>query len=82
MTGIMLNSVDQSRRSTANSLATLGYNLFGFLPAPFIYGTVSTLGSNEAYSSRWALGCIMSATIVTTILLIFGYKEYMKNLST
>ena len=59
MTGIMLNSVDQARRSTANSLATLGYNLFGFLPAPFIYGTVSTLGSNEAYSSRWALGCIM-----------------------
>lgn len=44
MTGVMLNSVDESLKTTANSLATLGYNLFGFLPAPCIYGYVSTLG--------------------------------------
>ena len=43
MTGVMLNSVDESLKTTANSLATLGYNLFGFLPAPCIYGYVSTL---------------------------------------
>jgi len=46
ITGIMLNSVDTARKTTANSIATLSYNLFGFLPAPCIYGYVSTLGSN------------------------------------
>lgn len=41
MTGIMLNAVAERRRTTANGVATLGYNLFGYLPAPFIYGWVS-----------------------------------------
>jgi MFS family permease len=42
LTGIMLNSIPQKHKTTANSLATLGYNLFGYLPAPFIYGYVSS----------------------------------------
>ena len=43
MTGIMLNSVEVERRTTANSLATLSYNLLGYLPAPFIYGLFSDI---------------------------------------
>lgn len=75
MTGTMLNSVEESRRTTANSIATLGYNLFGFLPAPFIYGYVSTLGSNEMMASRWAVGCITWASIFTVLFVAFGYKK-------
>ena len=40
----MLNSVAESRRTTANSIATLIYNLCGYLPAPFIYGAVAEIG--------------------------------------
>lgn len=43
MTGMMLNSIkDEGLRTTANSLAILSYNLFGYLPAPFIYGFVAS----------------------------------------
>jgi len=44
ITGMMLNSVDIKVRATANAVAVLGYNMLGNLPAPFIYGYVSTLG--------------------------------------
>ena len=78
MTGIMLNSVKQNQRTTANSVATLCYNLFGFLPAPFIYGFVSTLGDNVKRSNRYALACIMFTSIITGLFLILGYLEQLK----
>ena len=37
-TGIMLNLVPQTMRTNANSIANLCYNLFGYVPAPYIYG--------------------------------------------
>lgn len=42
MTGIMIKSVAESHRTTANSLAQISYNLFGYLPAPFLYGYISS----------------------------------------
>ena len=44
VTGMMLNSVELEHRATANALAVLSYNLLGYLPAPFIYGAISTIG--------------------------------------
>lgn len=78
LTGIMLNSVNEERRTTANSVATLWYNLFGYLPAPFVYGFVSTLGTDEIHSSRWAMGCLMYASVITFILLLLGYFKHKK----
>jgi hypothetical protein len=43
ITGIMLNSVPENMRPQANSLAVLAYNLLGYLPAPFLYGFISTI---------------------------------------
>jgi len=45
MTGIMIVSVPDYQRTTANSIATLSYNLLGYLPAPFLYGLVSEIRS-------------------------------------
>lgn len=39
-TGIMLSTVEAELRPKANSIANLCYNLFGWLPAPFMYGTI------------------------------------------
>ena len=39
-TGIMLNLVPQTMRTSANSLANFSYNLFGYVPAPYLYGVV------------------------------------------
>jgi len=43
-TGLMLNTVDITKKTTANSLANLSYNMFGTLPAPFIYGAIYDFG--------------------------------------
>ena len=40
-TGIMISSVGIFQRSQANSIANLLYNLFGYLPAPVLYGAIS-----------------------------------------
>ena len=47
VTGIMINSVNQHHKSTANSIANLCYNLIGYLPAPSIYGLVSWLTDDD-----------------------------------
>jgi len=40
LVGYMLNTVPKSLQTEANSVANLFYNLFGFFPAPSIYGVV------------------------------------------
>jgi len=44
ITGMMLNSVHEDNRATANAIAVLLYNICGYLPAPYLYGKISTLG--------------------------------------
>ena len=60
LTGIMLNSIPERLKTTANSIATLSYNLFGFLPAPFIYGLISSSGPDIQYWGRAAMGSIIA----------------------
>ena len=40
MIGIMLTSVKQHQRGSANSIAQLSNNMLGFMPAPAIYGAL------------------------------------------
>lgn len=42
VTGIMINSVPDSQKASANSIANLCYNLIGYLPAPVVYGFIAT----------------------------------------
>lgn len=74
MTGIMIKSVAESHRITASSLAQIGYNLFGYLPAPFLYGYISNMGDDHKYQARLAMGSLLSWSIATFIFLFFAYK--------
>ena len=48
LTGLMLISVDEQLRGSANSLSQFCQNAFGLMPAPIIYGIVSSLvGADE-----------------------------------
>jgi hypothetical protein len=83
VTGIMLNSVDENKRTSANSVATLCYNLFGYLPAPSFYGMVSAIIGNPA--SRIPMGALLYSTFISISFLIIGinYKlnrEYHEKL--
>ena len=47
VTGIMLNSVNELQRTSANAVANLTYNLLGYLPAPSFYGMVASMAGGE-----------------------------------
>jgi len=47
ITGIMINTVSDTQKMTANSIANLVYNLLGYTPAPIIYGMIAVLDEKE-----------------------------------
>jgi hypothetical protein len=67
--GIIINSVKEHQKASANSISNLLQNLIGYLPAPGLYGFVASLSSQ-----RWALGMLMYSSIFTVLLLILGIK--------
>ena len=84
MTGIMLATVDDHLKATANALANLFYNLGGYLPAPYVYGAIYELG--EGNNSRMAMCTLMFSPIMSVVALflasyfivkqdILGYKK-------
>ena len=55
-TGIMLNFVPPNMRTMANSIANLSYNLFGYLPAPLLYGIAYEYGGGgHSHLGMWAI---------------------------
>jgi hypothetical protein len=41
--GLMIDSVPKQQKAIASSITYLFNNLFGYLPAPFLYGAVSSI---------------------------------------
>lgn len=62
--GCMLNSVPFKMRSSANSIAQFSYNAFGYMPAPFIYGTMSQFIDNQNNNTKNKLSAIPMMCIV------------------
>ena len=54
-TGIMLNFVPPNMRTMANSIANLSYNLFGYLPAPLLYGIAYEYGGHGSHAGMWTI---------------------------
>ena len=73
VTGIMINSVSEYQKTSANSLANICYNLVGYLPAPGLYGFILSVTGGK--SSRWAMGTLMYSTIFTVGLLCYGISR-------
>ena len=76
MTGLMLGAVSQNQRGSANSLAQLSNNLLGYLPAPYIYGILSTIAETESarkgnsfFNNRLSMCAIVYMAILPSILL-------------
>jgi hypothetical protein len=72
ITGVMINSVKEHQKPSANSIANLCYNLFGFLPAPSFYGAISSL--TGGVNSRIAMGCLLFSTLFSIGALLYGMK--------
>ena len=69
--GIMLGTVPREGRATANSLATLCYNVCGYGLAPLMFGVVADKHdqTDSINSMRFAMGILMYCSIFTSILL-------------
>lgn len=73
LTGIMLTSLGDYSKEAGNSITYLCYNLFGYLPAPFLYGLICQYtGGNE---SRMGLVFLMSISILGVVFLFFARKS-------
>ena len=79
LVSFMLASVEAERRTTANSIATLSYNLFGYLPAPFVYGLFSDIFPNdERRSHRVAIGVILYWSILAMVMMMSAMILFLK----
>lgn len=69
---MLFDSVGKYQKTSANSVANLAYNLFGYLPAPGLYGILASATGGK--KSRWGMGMLLYSTIFTVIFLIYGTK--------
>lgn len=69
-TGIMLNTVKEDLRTTANSIANIWYNLLGFLPAPYVYGLIADSGEGD--NKRLSMRLLMYMPAVSFIILFWA----------
>ena len=76
--GMMLNSVDEGLKTTANSIANTSFNVFGFLPSPYIYGLIADYGDVVGGNKRNAMKLNMTLPTVFATLLVshaFIFKQ-------
>ena len=78
----MLNCIPPSLRTLGNSVANLIYNLFGYLPAPFVYALAYEMSGGSTAKSRWGLGSLeiygILAAISMVLLLWIRYSRVSK----
>lgn len=66
LTGVFLANVEVDYRTKASSMANIFYELFGFAPAPYIWGAIQTATGGK--KSRWGL---ISTLCFSALPLIF-----------
>lgn len=62
------------------------YNLFGYLPAPVVYGLIATWTNpnkdnpdpKAKNTSKWAMAALLYSTIPTISLLLWGLKKTLE----
>lgn len=68
---MQISNVPPSAKTTANSLANFGYNLLGYLPAPYIYGLVyDNTGGGKSIWGMFALECSGILAVLLMIALL------------
>ena len=66
MYGLILNSLEIELRPQGNALSQLAYNLFGWMPSPWIYGQISEMTGGN--TSRWGMIFNVCVTIPACFL--------------
>lgn len=72
----MISSVPRENRAFGNSAAQFFLNLFGFLPAPFVYGFVCKMTGGR--SSLWGMAALMSWSVFGLINIFLAFMSDRK----
>lgn len=80
LNGIILTSVPKEYAGSANSICHLSYNIFGKLPAPYIYGIIKTHSSGRVAMmvSMWLSFLAVAFLAITTFLRNKNYEKIKK----
>ena len=74
--GMMLNSVPEKKKISANSLAQISFNLLGYLPAPTFYGFVAQIVDNP--KSKIPMGCLIYYSVVPVLALLLAVHKKLR----
>ena len=69
--GVMINQVVETLKTTANSIGNSSFNLFGFLPSPYVYGLISDSGHVIGGNKRAAMKVNMTLPAVFALLIVW-----------
>jgi hypothetical protein len=84
LNGIIMSSIPRELVGTANSIVIMISNLFGYLPAPFLYGIIKDMygqkqeseKNQERYTMRISLWLSGLGVVFLLIATIIRYKKY------
>ena len=84
LNGIIMSSIPRELVGTANSIVIMISNLFGYLPAPFLYGIIKDMYgqkqesemNQERYTMRISLWLSGLGVVFLLIATIIRYKKY------
>lgn len=71
ITGVMLNTVPEDLKTTANSISNTFNNIFGFLPSPYLYGYIADMGGVVGANKRTAMFVNMCMSIPVAFLICY-----------
>jgi hypothetical protein len=78
LTGIIISTLPNNLRGSANSVTCFLSNLLGYLPAPFVYGTINETYkiSNPKIAFFFIMYYSVSGVLFLFIALIFRYRYF------
>ena len=83
LTGLMLNSVESHLRGSANSFSQFWFNGMGWLPAPILYGLISTIVQKDKMNkhSHIPLTVTLYLGLIPMLLItvLIRHKQHQNN---
>lgn len=82
LVGLMLNTVEEEQRGSANSVAMFFFNALGWMPSPLIYGLVSQFVDKpeDKIKSRIPMMSILYSIFITLIIMFLALTYKLKQI--
>lgn len=83
-TGIMLNQVPQNMRTVCNSVANMCYNMFGYVPAPYVYGFMyQQFGQGKSHAGLYCIEFFGFMSFVFSLIVFlrkkYAFRQFLKH---